>query len=46
MKETIAVLGFLFMTVVLMSLLIPSILLDMDDRREARRKARGGVRDV
>jgi hypothetical protein len=39
MKDLLTVLSFLFMTLVLMCMLIPSILLDLDDRREAKRKA-------
>jgi uncharacterized membrane protein YsdA (DUF1294 family) len=40
-KDTITALGIIYVTLMVLSLLIPSFLLDRDDRREAKRKARG-----
>src|SRR5262249_15919080 len=40
MKELLPGLGILFISLMLASLVIPSVLLDRDDRREAKRKAR------
>jgi hypothetical protein len=38
MKDLLTVLAFLFTTLLLMGALIPSLLLDREDRREQRRK--------
>jgi hypothetical protein len=41
MKELLPGIAILFISLMLASLVIPSILLDRGDRREAKRKARG-----
>ena len=43
MKDTLTAICIVYLTVMLLSLLIPSLLLDRDDRREAKRKA-GAIR--
>jgi hypothetical protein len=44
-KDTITAICIVYLTLMLLSLLIPSLLLDRDDRREAKRKA-GAARDA
>jgi hypothetical protein len=39
-KDTITAICIIYLTLMLLSALIPSLLLDRDDRREAKRKAR------
>jgi hypothetical protein len=38
MKELLTVLAYLFVTLLLMGALIPSLLLELEDRREERRR--------
>lgn len=40
MKDTITAICIIYLTLMLLSGLIPSLLLDRDERREAKRKAR------
>ena len=41
MKDVAVVAGFGSLTILLLCMLIPSLLLDRDDRREQRRKEQG-----
>ncbi len=45
MKDLLPGFAILFISLSLASLLIPSILLDRDDRREAKRKAQAIITD-